>query len=1130
MTSRMLSKHMPALVLVLIFQTLLIPAYGQGSARGTIVGNVTDQNGAVLSKVTVTVTNPATNVRQSVVTSETGSYTIPDLPVGTYQITAELPSFKKAVVENARLEVGATFRADITMEPGEISAQVVVEATSPVLRTDNAEVSHVIERERVVGLPLNGRDFQQLTLLTPGAVNASDFQTSAGLGGGASALTVNNTMIVSNGARPGAQLFLVDGANTSNQNGRATLFAPNVDEIEEFRVAGSDFSAEFGYGSNVINVSTKSGSNQFHGSLWEFHRNDAFDARGFFAPTIEPLKRNQFGGAIGGPVYIPRFGEGGHSVRSGKDRTFFFFSYEGQRQLQGQTTIASVPTAKMRNGDLSELPTIIYDPATSRRNATGTIVRDPFPGNIIPTNRIDPVSALFLQWVPLPNRPGISGNFVNQPSVRDDYNHYTGRIDHRLRNNDSILGRFSYHPETLPFGVGPYYGASKEGYNPGTFGKVANGASGVLSWTHTFSPTTLLETSGSYGRAYLNLNNPDIRPGGIDYTAFAGIQGFGKGISDVYPSIPGFSYSGFSGLPGGGFSLVYVSNSYEYTSNLTMVRGNHTVKVGETFRIWQQNLTTSGGGSGNFGYDGNWTRNPAAGGNSGSGLADYLLGVPNSGSRYVPPGWFYERIRNNWAYVQDDWKVNQKLTVNLGLRYELNFPTIEKYDQISTFVPSARGGRGAIVVPNAESISSSRYGLHSSVPLSLPTYGNLIITAAQAGIPERALRFLNKKQFAPRIGFAYRPLEDLTVRAGYGIYYNQLDGNRESELLTVPFLIRESGLQNNPTETGAPSATTATLLPKESKFSPVPFLLAHNPYDKGFGYTQQWNLFVQKLLPAQFSFEVGYVGTKGTGLQTGRNLNAPLPGPGTIQNRRPFPDFGGITWNEQSASSIYHALQSKVERRFSKGFTLLGSFTWSKAIDNSSESAQGLTNPFDASLDRGLSSFDVPFNFTLSSVYEFPFFRRDSVNPVVRHILGGWVFTEILTLRSGLPFTPVWSGDVSNTGSGARPKRICSGRLDNPTLNHWFDTSCFVAPDPFTFGNSGRNILRGDSYENLDLGLYRNFSFSENQRVQFRAEFFNVLNHPNFALPVGTINTPSAGRVFGSSPGRIIQFALKYNF
>jgi len=1082
--------------------------WAQGGGRGTLVGTISDPTGSVIAEVKIAVTNVATGLRYFADTDATGNYAVPGLPVGNYRIEAESAGFKTAAVVNLRLETGATLRANIRLEVGDIASQVTVTGTPSLLKTDSSDVSHVVEQRRIVDLPLNGRDFQQLQLLTPGSVSTRNFQTDAGGGGGAATVSLSDTLNTSNGSRPGSQLFLLDGGNASNRQARSLTVTPSIDEIEEFRVAGSNFSAEFGYGTNVINVSTKAGTNTFHGGLREFLRNDALAARGFFDRSVAVLKRNQFGGSLGGPIR--------------KDRSFFFVTYEGKRQRTTNTVLATVPTQRMRTGDLSELPFQIFDPATSRLGTGNVIARDPFPGKVIPRNRLDDVSQLFLEWVPLPNTAGITGNFRNEPRVIDDYNHVTVRLDHKLTSKDSLSGRWTHHPATGFLSVSPYSGFSKNNYSPNTIFKNTTGISAVATWIHVFSPVTLLEVRPSYSSPILKLDSPDV---GIDWTARAGIQGFGSGISDAYPTYPSFAYTGYAGLPNslGGAN---VHHSRDLVGNVTLVRGSHIIKTGSSFASFHQGVLSRGFGAGAFSYNGSYTSNPSMAGASGNSLGDYLLGIPFTAARFAPPGKFYLQMRNFWNYVQDDWKLTRNLTLNLGLRYELNFPTTEKFDQMASFQAGPRNGRGAIVITNPEALTAN---LHPSVAQSLPTYRPLITFAENVGLPGRSLRFTNYGQFAPRVGIAWRLREKLIVRAGYGLYWFQLDGNRENEYASAPFLIREQAVLNVVSPTGVPQRSTQTFFPKESTFSAQPQANGHDPSVAGFGSTSQWNLTIQRLF-GSLSVEGAYVGTKGSHLQMRRNINAPTPGPGAIPARRPYPDFQNVMWNEQSASSIYHSFQSKVERRFDTGLSLLTGFTWSKTIDNSSESSQACTNSYNCRFDRGPSDFDVPLTFVASVVYDLPFFRGKSNPAALRHALGGWSVAAIVTLQSGFPLTPTWTGDVSNTGSPTRPKRICDGRLAEPTVAKWYDTGCFAAPDPFTFGTAGRNILRADSLENADLAIYKSFQVRENDRLQFRLETFNTLNHPNFAAPNPTINAAGAGQVLRSGPGRVVQLGLKYDF
>jgi hypothetical protein len=1106
----------------------LIPhsAQAQGGATATLVGMLRDTTAAVIPGATVTIRNLDTNLTQTDTTRASGEYRFSYVPPGTYEVRATKEGFRTAVVPEVKLDTGATFRVDITLELGQLAETVEVTAAPPVMQTEEASVGHLIEEKRIVELPLNGRKFEQLQMLSPGSVNSFNHQTSAGLAGGATALqsTSQPTAIATNGSRPNQMSILVDGGSVVNNFGRTATVSPNPDEVAEFKILGSNFSAEYGYGSNVIIATTKSGTNDVRLSLWEFLRNQKLDARNFFAASAEPRKRNQFGAAAGGPV---RLG----SLYDGRDKTFWYFNFEGQRERVGRTLISSVPTAPMRGGDLSELPNRIYDPMTTRPNpaAPGQFLRDQFPGNVIPAARLDrPVGQRFLEWIPLPNRPGFANNYLFTTAEVNDYDHYGWRIDQKVSDNDWVMFRGSYQPNTFPNSVGPYGPNVRPPYDVGSAPKFANGSSGVLGWTKTVNPTTVMDTRIAFARIYNEIGNAAVIPGGTDWTQEAGIQGFGPGVSDLYPSLPALSITGFTGLPSsGGFGLADSGNNWEYATNFTFIRNAHTIKTGYAHRRWQQNLTTWGQGSGTFAFSGDYSVNPASRAGTGSGLADYLLSTPFSAGRYVPLGWFYQQMRNHWTYIQDDWKVSPNLTVNLGLRYELNFPTQEKNDSLASFEPSGRGGRGAITVISEEAMQKG-VALHPATRLSLSTYRPLIQTASELGIREKSLRSLAKKSFAPRAGIAYRLDDKTVIRSGFGIFYVQLDGNRESEFISPPFIVRESGLLNQLDANGVPTRTTQTIV-AGAPFSPRPNLLAHSPFDGTFGYTQEWNFFVQRALPGHLVLDAGYVGNRANKLQQSRPLNVPRPGPGAVDPRRPFPDFNAITYSEQSGYSTYHAFQTKLERRFRAGLSASVAYTRSKMIDlNTGNTGLGF-DPYDLSRDRGLADFDTPNILSVGLVYEIPFLRSHP-QPLVRTVLGGWTTTTILQANNGYPFTPAWAGDTGNRGAGARPDRICDGTLSERTRERWFDVSCFVAPaseGPFSIGNTGRNILRGPRIFNWDFGLFKDFQITERRRLQFRSEFFNFTNTTNFGLPAATVNAGTPGVITSAAPPRIIQFALK---
>jgi hypothetical protein len=1108
----------PGLTLLVCFVFSAL-AWGQAGSSGTVTGTVKDQTGAYVQGAKLTLRDLGTNVARTVQSGSSGVFTFTDMPPARYALTVTAPGFKTVEIENVELDVAATRRIDVALALGTTTENVAVEAASPVLNTENASTGQVIGAQEVNELPLNGRDFQQLELLVPGAVSTTNYQTSGGIAAGASILNTNSNVIVADGGRPGQVLFMVDGSDDANQLGTGIVWRPSIDEISEFKVQTSNMSAEFGYGSSVVNVSTKSGTNQLHGSMYDFIRNNDFDAKSYFAQNVEPLKRNQFGATAGGPVVIPW-------LYRGKDKTFWFVAYEGLRLRQGTTELATVPTSLMEDGNLSQLTGQIYDPLSTRPdpNNPGSYIRDPFPGNIIPASRIDPVAKFFLtpSWIPLPNLSGTANNLLQAPSVPTNSDQYTVRIDQHFGSNDTVLGRIS---ETFASNgsYGPYHGLNQ--YDPGANPNDPTSVNSVLGWTHIFNAATLVDARASYVRAHPLLTSPNF--GTVDYTSQLGIQGFGPGISNIYPSYPALSISGYTGLPQG-LILDAVSNGFEYAGNLTIIRGRHTLKMGESYREWQQFYTNSGQGSGAFNFTGTYTENPQSPLTTGAGLADFILGVPASGGRYIPPGRFYNHLKSEWVYFNDDWKITPKFTATLGIRYEINWPSTAEHDQFATFDPSARGGKGAIVVPNLQSVSPPYY--QSSVPLSWPIYGQLSVFAADVGISPKYLRKVAYNHFAPRIGLAYQPNPNTVFRAGYGVYYVLLDGIRESEMESAPFLIREGNILNDPL---LPTKTTQTLFPKGSSFSPQAAIYGADPRAGDWGYSQQWNLAFQHTFPGQFAFDLAYVGTTGIHLQTIRALNTPLPGPGDIQPRRPYPEFGTIQWNEQTANSNYNALQAKLERRFSRGFTLLTSFTWSKSIDYDSNDSDGYYDPYNRSSSRGLSDFNLPKVFSTSVIYELPWFRNSRL--LARSFFGGWTVGGIVSIQDGFPYTPMYSGDPSNTGTPSRAD-VVSGCNPNPlnrTTQEFFNTACFVAPPGppvYRRGDAGRNILVADSYKDLDASLYKNFLFSDQYRFELRFEGFNAFNEHSFGIPNATVNSPGYGSVSSSSTPRQIQIAGKFYF
>jgi hypothetical protein len=1099
------------------------PLWAQGNL-GSISGLVLDPSGALIPGALVSVRHLETNSPRSMLTDSAGLYSFTSLAVGTYELNVSAVGFQPVRIASIKVDVNGRVRVDVSMKVGQESDRVTVEAAAPLLKVEDASMGQLIEQKRVTELPLNGRDFQQLQLLSPGSISTYNFQATSGLGGGASSvsMTASPTMNVANGNRPGAVLFTIDGSSASNQVGRGITITPTIDEIQEFQFLTQNMTAEFGYGSSAVNVSIKSGTNQLHGLGYEFLRNGAMDARSFFASGAEDLKRNQFGGNIGGPVVLPKY--------NGKDRTFWFFSYEGLRLRDATTQAATVPTANMRAGDFSELPNPLYDPATTRPNPNviNGFLRDPFPGNVIPSNRIDPVASFFFQpsWIPLPIQPGITANLRRQFSIPTDANQLTAKIDQRFGSKDVVFARYSWRREN-DGSFGPYHGLSP--VDPGAQPKNDYANNEVLNWTHIFNASNVLELRGGRNRGEVYYNTPNI--GATDYTSdVLHIQGYGPGLSNVYPTFPTMTIPGWTGVPTG-YVLDFLVKSVDVSANFTMIRGRHTFKFGDTYHNYRE-WEASSGHIGTFTFNGGYTNNPASPANTGSPMADFFLGEPQTAARQITGAGMDRQQRNNWAYANDDWKLSKNLTLNLGVRYEYDQPFWDKNGQLAGFAPNARNGQGAILVENAKAIAPPYRD--AVTPRAIDFYRPLIVFASDVGLSEKYLRNMAKfhlTNWSPRLGLAYRLNPKTVVRTAYGIYHVPFDGNKGLQW-SFPFLVSETGIPNSPL--GAAPKTTQTILPLGSSFSTTPGLTTTNPDDKDLGYVQQWNFSIQRELPSRFSVDIAYVGTKGTRLQRGYiPSNTPVPGPGDIQSRRPWPQFGANNSNDQSASSIYHALQFRLERRFYQGLSLLSAFTWSKAIDDDSSATNTVYDIYNRRRDRGQSDFNVPRVFTTSIVYELPWLRR--ANGFRSTLLGGWSLGSILTLQDGFPYTPMVNNDPANIGTASRADVVagCDPHIGNPTPQRWFNTSCFVSPPGapiYRLGNAGRNILRGDWYHNTDLSLFKRFAFTETKSVQVRFEAFNAFNIHTFAFPNAIVNSSAYGIVTTSSPGRILQVAAKMSF
>ncbi|HUI53341.1 MAG TPA: TonB-dependent receptor [Bryobacteraceae bacterium] len=1067
----------------------LLAALGYGqNIRGTILGTVHDEAGAIVRGAAVTVEHVQTGLTRKELTNDVGEYLFTQLPVGNYNVTVEQTGFKKTERDNVLLQVDDKVRVDLTLTIGTVSETIAVEGTAPVISTDSATVGNVVDHKEVTELPLNGRQFLQLNLLVPGAnqgVKGSQNQTQGG-------------SISVNGAREQANNFLLDGIDNNDLAINQYSVSISPDAIQEFKVQESTYSAEFGRsGGAQINVAVKSGTNQFHGVGYEYLRNSDLDAKNFFdkpAPApIPPYKRNQFGTAIGGPIK--------------KDKTFFFFNWESTRIRQSITKQATVPTDAMKGGDFSALlpNTIIYDPNSI--NASGQ--RSPFMGNIIPSRDFSAVGQAILALYPSPNLPGVgasSGLFVSSDGKTDDFDQFTGRVDHRFSEADSLFGRYTFSKENRFDTFDPFCAGSHN--IPGYGCNTLNGGQGaVLDEIHLFGPTRINEFRFGYNRTRGGIFQQDQN---TDASTQLGILGTSRNPIDY--GTPLITPSGYDTVgDAGNLPQDRKDNTYQVTDTFSWTHGKHNFKFGEDFRRFQLNLLFDSNARGSETFQPYYTTaaaNSTVGGNS---IAELLLGDPEASSvsrsfaGLTASDVTGFRTSSIDFFAQDDWRVSPKLTLNLGIRWEYNTPVIDKYNHLATFDPTVTGD----------------------------------IRTASAQNPQ--IYTAPKDQFAPRIGFAYTPFGNKTVfRGGYGVYWDEkLLNIHLTPALSPPFVVP---LSFQPSSNGVPNINIASPYAGSAASSFPGSTWIENPFRNG--YVQQWSFNVQRELPAAMGITVGYVGSKGTHLDREYNANLPQPSPLFSQSNRPYPAFAGITVDSASASSIYHAFEVSLEKRLTKGLSFRTAYTYSKAIDDDSAWNATVVDPFNFHTERGLSTFDTRSRLVAAYTYNLPFGQGQ---PFLSHMsklgeffLGGWQTNGILSVQSGNPLDPtVGLTNLTGTNTGTRPDVVAGCNPNNfphdPT--DWFNGACFTHSFLGRFGDAGRDILIGPGTTNFDVSLLKNFPlFHEGRYIQFRSEFFNVFNHPNFDNPNVTEISTSFGRVPSAGiqdpylSSRQIQFALRLVF
>ncbi len=1115
--------RMASFVLVL---TLFLPMALMAQVEsGRVAGTVFDTSGAVIPGAAINVKNTGTGVEHHATTDNSGQFTVTQLQPGTYTVTVQHEGFKRAEQAPFALDVNQVIQVQIQLELGATSQTVEVASVEPLIEAQTSSLGAVIEEKAINDLPLNGRDFIQLTYLTPG-VNQGP--AGAVQQGGIPEDERGNGSVQANGLTATNNNFLLDGFDNNEQQIGFEVIQPPIDAIGEFKMQTNGFGADIGKGGAVVNVVLKSGTNQFHGDVYEFVRNSAFDAKNYFdsaTTPISPFRQNQFGATIGGPIRT--------------NNTFFFADYQGTRIGQSQTDISFVPSTAVnpntglseREGDFSDLLTgtinpqtgydtgQIFDPSTYDPT---TQTRQPFRGNIIPQNRQDAAAMNVVKLFPSPNVPGTTNEYLLNPLDINNQDQADVRVDHQLSDKDSTFATFDWgvvnskRPDPFP-------GTAGGGSFTGNIQDLAVAAG--VSEVHTFSANKVNEFKIGYTRWAVQAT-PFFSDQAL--ATQLGIPGINQNPLGATGGLPNIAISGLSNLGNQDwFPEQLRENNYQALDTFTYLRGHHAFKFGVDYKHRAHGMFQTQNPHGDLYFDAQFTDN-LVDGSGGSPLASFLLGYPISANRDGLKGSYGMSWTELSAFAMDDYRVTQHLTLNLGVRYDVFTPEVEDHNRLANFDFKT----GTFITPGTQGVSRS---------------GNVIT---------------DLNNLAPRIGFAYSPGQGGTVlRGGYGIFYDLQANQSDTELAYNP-------TGNFLSQTVANPATTPSMRLSNGFPAPV-YPTPSNPSGRASAtdfnhrttYIEEWNLNLEQALPENAIFQLAYVGTHGVKLAALYNVNQPFQpvdsnfragADGLPTNYgRPYyatvPNISAIRQDSNTENLIAHALEVRLEKRFSKNWSVLNSYTWQHTIgQNDEDEGEEPQNTHNLKAERGDNAPDFRHQFSSAATYVLPFGKGqhflNRTGPADL-LTGGWQTQGILSLFSGQSFTPHLSYDPTNTGSAAPRPDLVGNPHSFPTgmhqnVNLWYNPAAYaipaLAPGQYfahQFGNAKRGTLRGPATHNIDLSLFKNFNVIESAKVQFRAEAFNLFNTPEFSLPDGSVDTAQAGAITSTSHApRQLQLALKLMF